>query len=274
MTNVYATLDIATMTVVTTLDRDVAIAHAEKNDLICADGPDGLAELTGPQMVAFYNATAAEIDVGLTPVNRFATKDAGMKRLWANILDLHERRQNRITVEAPTEKQVLETLENKAAIQEQIADKARDALAPAKETDYPAPTSVRRHVPKELEPTAAPNDFPKVPASTMKRGGGISLAPKKKAYPCREGSKQSIMVDMLSRPQGATMRELLSALSGGKKPWQEVTIKSGLNWDMNKIKGYGIKTRDRLGEVCYHLVLPAGLDRPLPHIPRTKEKTK
>jgi len=108
-------------------------------------------------------------------------------------------------------------------------------------------------------------------ASAPRRGTGINLEPKAAAYPCREGSKQSILVDMLSREQGATMEELLKALSGGAKPWQEITVKSGLNWDMNKIKGYGIRTTKRGDADCYHLVLPAGMSKPHAHKPTAKK---
>ena len=112
---------------------------------------------------------------------------------------------------------------------------------------------------------------PAAKATGPRRGTGINLAPKSAAYPCREGSKQSILVDMLSREQGATMEELLKALSGGAKPWLEVTVKSGLNWDVNKIKGYGIRTTKRGDVDCYHLVLPEGMSKPHAHKPMAKK---
>ena len=103
------------------------------------------------------------------------------------------------------------------------------------------------------------------PTRKVARKTGVNLSPKSKVYPCRAGTKQSILVDMLARKQGATMAELIDALSGGKKPWQEVTVKSGLNWDMNKLKGYGIRTSDRGGQETYHLTYPEGMTAPLPH---------
>lgn len=119
----------------------------------------------------------------------------------------------------------------------------------------------------EMRPqvTKKPAKVKKSAAPKKRRGRGINLTPKDKAYPCRKGTKQSILVDMLSREQGATMSELMKALSGGNKPWKEVTVKSGLNWDMNNVKGYGIRTTDRDGADCYHLVLPEGMDAPHPH---------
>ena len=212
-----ATIDIANLKVEFHADATQAQKIAEQRDLIYVGKPDDLGDaLTGGQMVALYNATAAELNTGLAPVKRFADKESGVKRLMANITDLWEMRR----------------LEQK------------------NEVKKPVKTKVKAQ---------------KVKTSTPLRRTGTNLAPKEKVYPCRAGTKQAILVDMLSRPEGATMPELLTALSGGSKPWQEVTVKSGLNWDMNNVKGYGIRTTQRGDEDCYHLVLPEGLAAPLPH---------
>lgn len=120
----------------------------------------------------------------------------------------------------------------------------------------------------QFKKASAPKKPAAPKASGPRRGTGINLQPKEPIRPCREGTKQATLVDMLSRPQGATMEELITALSGGNKPWQEVTVKSGLNWDMNKIKGYGIRTTKRGDTDCYHLVMPEGMEAPLPHTPK------
>lgn len=210
------TIDITDLKVTFHPDAEAGMAHAEDNDELFVGKPDDLGELTGPQMVAMYNATAQQINDGtggnlrtkmliVAPTKRFPNKEAGIKRLMANITDLFE-------------------MEREA--------------------------TRRKPAPKPSAP---------------RRGTGINLAPKDKVYPCRPGTKQAILVDMLSREQGATMGELLEALSGGKKPWQEVTVKSGLSWDMNKVKGYGIRTTKRGDEDCHHLTYPEGMDAPLPH---------
>lgn len=203
--------------------------QAQPEGTLIARSADDLEELSGPQAVHLYNVSAAAISASLEPVKRFSDKKSAAKRLWANFQDL--------IANAP------EPAPAPAPVEAPKADKARDGAKPAKATDYPAP---------------------KTPRKTT----GINLAPKSKVYACREGSKQSIMVDLLSRVQGATMAELLKGLSGGEKPWLEVTVKSGLNWDMNKLKGYGIRTTKRAEFDCYHLVLPKGLDKPIPHTPR------
>ena len=219
-----ALIDIANLKVEFHADPEAARAKAEKQDLLYVGKPEDLGDgLSGPQMVALYNATAAELNIGLNPVNRFATKEAAVKRTMANITDLWELRRT--------------------------MEKAR--LARVESSAKNKPVKIVK------------------PASTApRRGTGINLAPQKKVYACREGSKQALLVDLLNRPQGATMAELLEALSGGAKPWKEVTVKSGLNWDMNKVKGYGIRTTKRGDEDCYHLVLPEGMAAPVPHTPR------
>lgn len=234
-----ALIDIANLKVEFHADPEAARAKAEKQDLLYVGKPEDLGDgLSGPQMVALYNATAAELNTGLNPVNRFATKEAAVKRTMANITDLWELRRTMAKAQAAPK------ANPHAASNKLIGDAiARDPELAAKVKAKPASTAPRR-------------------------GTGINLAPQKKVYACREGSKQALLVDLLNRPQGATMAELLEALSGGAKPWKEVTVKSGLNWDMNKVKGYGIRPTKRGDEDCYHLVLPEGMAAPVPHTPR------
>ena len=77
--------------------------------------------------------------------------------------------------------------------------------------------------------------------------------------PCREGTKQARLVDLLARPEGATPEELLEAC----KPWDWETVKSALYWDINTVKGYGVRS----GGARLFLVLPEGVPAPLPHKP-------
>ncbi len=79
---------------------------------------------------------------------------------------------------------------------------------------------------------------PRAKAKAPRRSRGIALAPKAQAVACRAGTKQALLVDLLWRAGGASMSELREALA----PWKDITIKSGLSWDMNSLKGYGIRT--------------------------------
>lgn len=87
-------------------------------------------------------------------------------------------------------------------------------------------------------PEVAPQPVPQpAPKAKARKPRGINLAPKKEARACRAGTKQAMLVDLLSRAGGASMAELREALGN----WSDVTIRSGLTWDMAN-KGYGIRT--------------------------------
>ena len=124
------------------------------------------------------------------------------------------------------------------------------------------------------------------PAAPAARQGKVKAAPKPKAsqqakprrhrgtdlkptgepvQPCRDGSKQAVLVDQLRRKEGATMAELLAALAVSGKPWQEPTVRSGFGWDLKR-KGYGVKSAFGAdGVERFRLVVPAGQKIP-PHV--------
>ncbi len=110
------------------------------------------------------------------------------------------------------------------------ARKPKAAPAVAEVAPVPAPQA-------EVQPAPAPQ--PKA----QKTPRGINLAPKEKARACKAGTKQAMLVDLLSREGGASMSELLCHLT----PWKIVTVRSGLSWDMNSVKGYGIRTTHENG---------------------------
>lgn len=112
-----------------------------------------------------------------------------------------------------------------------------------------------RPAPKQTKAATKPATKP---AKVRKRRGTNLLPTGEPVEACREGSKQAILVDMLSREEGATMPELLDALSGGRKPWTEPTVRSGFGWDL-KHKGYGVRSRFSAdGVERFHLLVPEG----------------
>lgn len=128
---------------------------------------------------------------------------------------------------------------------------------------------------RKIKPVSAQAEAEKDAAPAEKRHGnrGTNIKPTEGApVACRLGTKQAILVDMLSRENGATMEELLEALSGGRKPWTETTVRSGFGWDL-KNKGYGVKSvfaED--GTERFHLVVPEGFDIPPHRVPKTAPK--
>lgn len=119
---------------------------------------------------------------------------------------------------------------------------APKAKAPRKAKAAPAAAAVAQE-PAAPAPQPVAQPAPAVQPKAQRRSRGINLAPKAEAKACRYGTKQAILVDLLFRSGGASMAELREALA----PWKDITIKSGLGWDMNHQKGYGIRTTHENG---------------------------
>lgn len=185
--------------------------------------------LTIAQLAAKFNEVLAAAQASgykgkEKPVKRFATKESGIERIEK--------------LEAAIAAQALEELalfaEQKPAVETEVEITEREE-APAKV-----------EAPKKAQPKKGHCD--------IKPSGYRILA-------CREGTKQAKMVDLLSAPNGASMKELNDGLG-----WKDVTVRSGFSWDM-KGKGYGVKSEEINGEIRYFLVVPEGEVIP-PHTPR------
>lgn len=120
---------------------------------------------------------------------------------------------------------------------------------------------------KRQEAARRPAPAPEVKARRSRRGTNVQ--PKgSPVLPCVIGSKQAILVDELSRPEGVTMAQLLTALSLGGKPWTEPTVRSDFGWDIRG-KGYGVRsTFDPDGTERFRLVVPQGQAIPA-HVTRS-----
>ena len=132
-----------------------------------------------------------------------------------------------------------------------------------------APVAPKKE-PKMTETKEAPKKA--APAQPKARKGTNLSAPGHAPIACREGSKQALLLDALSQEGGVTMAELIEALSGGKRPWTEATVRSGFGWDM-KQKGYGVRSSfDENGTERFHIVVPEGhtipAHRPLKSAPK------
>lgn len=261
----FATIEPATATYALHASEADATAAADAQDALLVLIAEDLEGLTMKQGAALFAATAAPL--GIAPVKRFPDRATAARRIWQNLAALS--------------------------------------------ATTPAPEAAAKPAPKAKPAAKAP-----------RKSRGINLAPKAEAKPCRAGTKQAVLVDLLSRPTGATMNELIDALGN----WKPITVKSGLTWDMNAVKGYGIRTQfltgfeafrechlddcgtfgtalDRAGVTSQHpddhsdhdallalahehgydqgeriavyrLVLPEGMDAPLPHTHSAKAKAE
>jgi hypothetical protein len=114
---------------------------------------------------------------------------------------------------------------------------APEPKAPRKREPKAAPAAAVVGIAPQPQPVPQPAPAP-LPKAQRRKPRAITLAPKKQVRACEAGTKQARLVDLLARPGGASMAELREVLA----PWKDVTIKSGLTWDMNHQKGYGIRT--------------------------------
>jgi hypothetical protein len=104
-------------------------------------------------------------------------------------------------------------------------------------------------------------------APMPRRSKGVTIKDASQLRACRAGSEQAILVDHLAK--GATLAELVAALT----PWTENSVKSALYWDVNKVKGYGVRADNADdGTQRYRLVLPKGVDAPFGHVERAPIK--
>ncbi len=185
-----------------------------------------LSELSGPALVELYNEVIGTFRNGesIPNVRRFADKTTAIARTWKMLQRYAEANPEVEAEPVKAEPQKVETV-NETNTTPVAASKAEKAPA-EKKARAPRGTNL-----------AAPGHAP---------------------IQCREGSKQAMLLDMLSRPNGATMAELIEALSGGNKPWTEATVRSGFGWDM-KLKGYGVRSAfDADGTERFHIVVPEG----------------
>ena len=198
------------------------------NNVACTEA--SLNELSGPALVELYNDVIGTFRNGesVPNVRRFADKKSAVSRTWKMLQRYAEANPEVEAEPVKAEPQKVETVNETATPAPVAAPKAPKAPKSAEEKKARAPRGTN---------LAAPGHAP---------------------IPCREGSKQAMLLDMLSRPNGATMAELIEALSGGNKPWTEATVRSGFGWDM-KLKGYGVRSAfDADGTERFHIVVPEG----------------
>lgn len=247
-----------------------AIAAADKSH------PKGFAVATIANLAAVATPILLEAfnflqeKAGSKPISRFSDRAAAERRTMEALTAFYKR-------------EVTEPAEKKARKEKVAAERAAKT----------AERAANRTPAKKKDATTSLSEFMK-PTSNPK---GINLNPKDKVHPAREGSKQAKIIDLMARKNGVTFRELYEALQDGR-PWSPVTVRSGLSWDVNYVKGYGIRTehlngdqfakQGRLPEAevlkhgqpdydknlvlpVYFLTYPAGQSAPVPH---TQRKTK
>ena len=126
-----------------------------------------------------------------------------------------------------------------------------------------APAKVEAAKPKATE--APKSKLTEVaPGGLKMRNGGINFPASATASALRKGTKNAILLDKIARARGATMEELCAACSKTGTPWTPETTRTGIYYLKNV--GYGLQTKiSKAGVASFLLVLPEGLDAPVPH---------
>lgn len=73
--------------------------------------------------------------------------------------------------------------------------------------------------------------------------------PRGQVTPCRKGTKLAQLIRLLEK--GTTMSEMKTILG-----WEEQSVHTGMNWDLNKRKGWGYKVSTIAGVDIYLLIRP------------------
>jgi len=131
-------------------------------------------------------------------------------------------------------------------------DKPAKKAKPAAKKAKPAAKAPKKPAKKAAKSKA---EAPKKPARTpLKQTRGL--------YPCYIGTRQAAMVDMLTRKDGATCKEIAAELG-----WLAGSVRTAFDLDMRK-KGYTVEPTGEKRDGCkvYRIKV-----KPLPHIPMTAE---
>ena len=270
---------------------------------------------SGPELVATYNEAARQLN--LTFVKRFATRSDAIRRVTELLKKLPDAETASGGTGVILEPAVDASLNTEVAVAEanalpaaemperapEVAEGAEEqALADVGTAAGLAPVSEQRYTQADYQAHASRTAKDAAQPALRRNIRGVQLAPKERVFPRKEGTKQAVLVDILSRPQGATFGELYDAMAAAPgKPWGGSTIRSGLAWDMNHLAGYGISSEafngeefakqgrtyeaERLGWrdgpaegydpnvklLVYRLTYPAGMTAPVPHTPRAKK---
>jgi hypothetical protein len=153
-----------------------------------------LAELIGTdgkRLVEIWNSLT-----GVKPVTKFANRKAGVARIWASIQQL-----GGSTNKPATEVEVAATPEVPTTPLEAAEEKPSAPVAAAAEPSPAVGTQV---------PDVAP-----APVESSKKAARAKKAPKPApaATETRAGSKSAIILELLKRPNGATLQEIMTATS-------------------------------------------------------------
>ena len=121
---------------------------------------------------------------------------------------------------------------------------------------------------KEREARKAKKEAEKAERAAKKASPAFRYEPNptKAPHAVRVGSMVSKMIDLIARPQGATIAELEEVSYDTSH-----SVKSLLGYDMRNQVGYGYYSEDG---VTVHILYPEGMTEPLTHVVKPEPKPK
>ncbi len=163
------------------------------------DGDVHLDDLAGSELVELCNLLISNLDLG-NRIKMFQSKAKGIKRVTALLLKFD------------------------ASFDEDPDDELPDSMKPVPES---APTPA----PDGPGPAPAPAPAPKadVPEPKTKKVKDATPAPKGKV---RDGSKQAALIDLIKRPEGASIKEISKELG-----WVNHTARGAISRDLKNRLG-------------------------------------
>ena len=105
---------------------------------------------------------------------------------------------------------------------------------------------------------ACPVEEQKQPVKRPRRTNATRREPSEELKQCTAGTKQALLVDVFKK--WATPEEGAEVVG-----WKPASIKSGIDYDLCTLKGYGWEKREQNGVTQYRLLYPEGHNGPLEH---------
>lgn len=208
-----------------------------------------VAKMKMPELVAFYNTYEK-------PIKKFESHEKAVFNVKALLDRLsiqpdykHEHHKN-----APPATETTEPKKGgrKAASEEEKAAKAAEKAA--------AKAELKAQQEKEKAAKKARKEEEKAAKAAAKASPSFRYEPNpnKAPHAVRAGSMVSKMIDLIARPQGATIEELETVSYETSH-----SVKSLLNYDMRNQVGYGYYSSED-GKTVF-ILYPTGMTAPLPH---------
>jgi hypothetical protein len=221
-------------------------AHASAQDAEAVTNADrfrneaGLAKLAtdwpAARLVEIWNSLP-----GVTPVKKFKDRQTAVARIWKALQTLGE------AVPPAAEADEPAPVPEAAPVPNQI-EEVSDAPQPADVADSLEPALAAPVTPQS--PGVAPAEAPATKKTTARKAApkAPKAAQTKEATGPREGSKMAQVIAMLQRKDGATLSEIMTAMS-----WQKHTVRGFMAGSMKKA-GYTVESfKPEGGERTYRI---------------------